>query len=368
MADGTAEESGAAPRPYGKLLVAALLASLVAVEVGLRLVDLRAGRDADFFAPPPTTHGLYEPHPYIGYVLQAGAGRDQGNYTFHINSLGFRGPEYAAEKPADVYRILCLGGSTTYGTGVSSDEATYPGQLEAMLNLVAAEGRKYEVWNCGVSGYNSAESLINLQLRLLQYDPDAIVIYHAANDARPIQARGFRPDYAHVRRSWVASEISGLERFLLRSWRTYAWLTRGTDSEEQLGALASYVFVPNFKDLHVPAGQAVPDRGVAAFLTNVRNMVAVARAAGVVPVLSTFATCSECQLPQDEDFLATVHRINQGLQALASDLDAPLIDVAARLSDLPEMYEDWMHFNDEGSRAHARVVVKAAKDAGLFEL
>ncbi len=50
----------------------------------------------------------------------------------HINSHGTRGPEFAAEKPANTIRILCLGDSRTFGWGLP-DEKTYSRQLERML-------------------------------------------------------------------------------------------------------------------------------------------------------------------------------------------------------------------------------------------
>jgi hypothetical protein len=50
------------------------------------------------------------PHPYLLYTLRPGY--EEFGYP-QINSLGYRGHEFAFEKPRGTYRILCLGGSTT---------------------------------------------------------------------------------------------------------------------------------------------------------------------------------------------------------------------------------------------------------------
>ena len=44
----------------------------------------------------------------------------------NLNSLGFRGPEFSEIKPSNTYRIFMVGGSTMFGAGASSDEATIP--------------------------------------------------------------------------------------------------------------------------------------------------------------------------------------------------------------------------------------------------
>ena len=78
-----------------------------------------------------------------GYVVEPVPGPN--SYATRINSLGMRGEEMTLEKPPGVYRILCLGGSMTYGTGTSESQHSYPAQLQTVLNSVAPEGVRYEV-------------------------------------------------------------------------------------------------------------------------------------------------------------------------------------------------------------------------------
>jgi len=65
----------------------------------------------------------------------------------HINSEGYRGPEFTKEKPANVFRIFTIGGSTTFGSGVF-DNQTYPYYLQEIYDQSKLEF-KVEVINIG---------------------------------------------------------------------------------------------------------------------------------------------------------------------------------------------------------------------------
>ena len=78
-------------------------------------------------------------------------------------------------------RIAILGGSTTYDTGVRDDAETFPARLQELLNA-GATAPPYRVINAGVPGYTSWESLIHLQLRILELEPDIVIVHHATND------------------------------------------------------------------------------------------------------------------------------------------------------------------------------------------
>lgn len=66
-----------------------------------------------------------------------------------INSLGFRDREYSVQKPPGVFRILCLGDSTTFGHWLPV-EKTYSKVLEELLNRIwKSSGMRFEVINAG---------------------------------------------------------------------------------------------------------------------------------------------------------------------------------------------------------------------------
>lgn len=358
------------PRLHRVLLALAVL--VVGAEIGVRVVDRVQGRDVGFFLPTENVYmNWFQTHPYMGFANRPGAKREgdltKGGYVFSINSLGLRGPEVTIDKPEGVYRILCIGGSTTFSSGAHEDHKTYPARFEHHLNALAPEGVRYEVWNCGVNGYNTAENLIFLALQLVEYDADAIVIYHAANDARPIQARGFRPDYSHCRRAWVLTELSSTEKWLLRNVRLYAWAARGLDPEEQLRALTHPIFVEGFKELHQRSDEIVPGEGLDVFFRNLGHMAVIAREHGIRPVFCTFAACAG-KNDEEERFVETVQAINERMIPFAAERDVPVLRISEALSEQCELFDDWMHFGDEGSDAHGRVAAEEAQRLGLFGL
>ena len=70
------------------------------------------------------------------------------DFDANVNSLGFRGEEINIDK-GDMYRILCLGDSFTYGWGVNIDDS-WPKKLETYLRTNGMEN--VEVLNLGQGG------------------------------------------------------------------------------------------------------------------------------------------------------------------------------------------------------------------------
>jgi uncharacterized protein YxeA len=95
-----------------------------------------------------------------------------------INSKGFRTGEFTAEKPDGLFRILCVGGSTTV-IGRTNEE-TYPALLEERL-LRRFPEKNLEVLNLGISKYGTRE-VVNLCAGAIRYHPDLVIKYNGAND------------------------------------------------------------------------------------------------------------------------------------------------------------------------------------------
>ena len=103
--------------------------------------------------------------------------------TFEItnyNSHGFRGNEFLEDKPLDIFRIITVGGSTT--AGVNSDGNTYPSFLQ---ELFLKNGFKnVEIINAGISGLTSSQEIKLIEQKLLDYEPDVLIVYDGWNDMR----------------------------------------------------------------------------------------------------------------------------------------------------------------------------------------
>ena len=99
-----------------------------------------------------------------------------------ISSQGFRAGEYEKRKPAGIFRILCLGDSSTFGYQMPL-ALTYHQQLEDRLNREAGGGgRRYEVINAGVVGYTALQGLVMYLSRGAEFTPDLVTAYFGVNE------------------------------------------------------------------------------------------------------------------------------------------------------------------------------------------
>jgi lysophospholipase L1-like esterase len=116
----------------------------------------------------------------VGLVV-AGAALEIGLRTAARLLARSPGPGPAATEASRAsFRILCIGDSNTYGTGVERSE-TYPAQLERFLNE-RSRGVRIEVTNLGVPGSNSSQVLHRLP-RYLEIDqPDLVIVLIGVND------------------------------------------------------------------------------------------------------------------------------------------------------------------------------------------
>ena len=97
-----------------------------------------------------------------------------------INSQGLRGSEFEIKKPNDTYRIIAVGGSTTFGSGVEED-FTWPTILQKSLNDLQPS-KRIEVINAGIGAATSLPNSILIKDRLTGFSPDLVIIYEGGND------------------------------------------------------------------------------------------------------------------------------------------------------------------------------------------
>ena len=99
-----------------------------------------------------------------------------------VNSYGFSGPEFSDDKPDNTYRIFAVGGSTTYGTGVK-DVETWPAFLQQKFDEIELDFN-VQVINAGIPNANSNHEYQMINDKLVQYQPDLIIMYDGVNDSQ----------------------------------------------------------------------------------------------------------------------------------------------------------------------------------------
>lgn len=116
----------------------------------------------------------------------------EGSIRFHTqsNSEGFRDIEHdltQKEKP----RLVALGDSFTWGYDVEANDRWTIILQERLPEI--------EVFNCGVSGYGTAQNLLLYREKVRKYKPDLVLLLYSGNDrfnnSRPITHGGYAAPY-----------------------------------------------------------------------------------------------------------------------------------------------------------------------------
>jgi len=268
-----------------------------------------------------------------------------------INEHGLRGRSFPAEKAEGVTRVLCIGDSMTFGTGVADEEA-WPAVLQGLLE---ARRERVEVWNCGVEGTNTLEQGAFLEQRLLGLEPDLVVLSYYVNDAQ----LGEGPKVPHSR----------LDKLLLRfAGNDPARLAKELRSVSRLAELLArrlWVRVSmkqyNAKNRQPYTAGSGQWKTVQAELRRIRDLCA-ARGSGFCMVLHP-------TLQREGEHLAT-HEAYRHVQAFCEEEGIACLDLEPALLPLP-VEELWvgplnMHPGAELDRVTARAIGDFLLDEGLL--
>lgn len=200
-------------------VVLLLVGGLVAAEVGVRIWAGVRGFDRERIGglvgravEPESTAGGFEltrsalvrpsEHADVVYELKPGVRGTLGGRLVHTNSHGLRGREIEREKPTGTFRIVGLGDSHMFGSGVAQGQ-NYLDRLERRLNSTAPPGRRYQTLNFATPGFNTAQEVAMFERRALEFDPDLVVIHFVNDDLGPprylgdpdARERGGSPSY-----------------------------------------------------------------------------------------------------------------------------------------------------------------------------
>jgi len=176
--------------------VRAILARVTLVIVSTAIAVKGADLFVGWYDPAGVSHFTYK-NQHDGYILQHETvaatwglavpvpNREiEAGVHYRINDLGFRGRDYAREKPDDVFRILLLGDSVTYGWGVEREER-FSDLVERELDERDPD-RRFEILNIAVPGYETTHQLYSWQKLGKTLDPDLVVVIFNQNDVQLI--------------------------------------------------------------------------------------------------------------------------------------------------------------------------------------
>jgi lysophospholipase L1-like esterase len=311
-----------------------------------------------FAVKPP----IYRPHPYTLYELNCDWRSADGRARH--NRAGFRGNEVQVEKPPGHVRVVCMGESTTYCTGIADDLATYPARLEAHLRNARGD-LDIEVINAGVGGYTSIENLLRLLFHVLPLSPDLVVHYYTHNDVHPRRMPHLSRDYREYSRSWYEPPSFGIAGRLRRRWL----LASG-----EIGTLVRRYdeYAGRRRSANVERNPPV------AFRTNMGALSLLAQHAGarvlfVNPPYRELGRNNGASADGSNLAYRAVWEHRRIVEELARETGASVYDLASEMpypddpKDIPnEHYLDAVHVNEQGADLMGRLIANAILKGGLL--
>jgi len=328
------------------LILSGSALALLIMEIVVRVLDLPPRP----LAPLPITNYRLSGNPVIGYEYRPGhkpSDRpfDASHRGFAINRSGFRDYEYAETKPAETYRIIVVGDSTTAGNDVRDLDNTYAKQLEKLLNTDNTMGMRYEVLNMGVGGYHTMQEIETLRVKGLKYNPDVVLVTFCINDFALHADGGVHKKLLEQTRLSTRNTVNDLYSTLLR-WSRLAFIMHHRIQLSQ--RVYDGLYIKN-----ILKGQTTVRAGLV-LLSELQERHGFSTLVVILPAFrTTFA----------EYKYASIHE--QVFQAAEGLPGIPIIDLLPRFARLDnnarKFSYDGLHMNEYGHRAMAEILLPIIK-------
>lgn len=278
----------------------------------------------------------------------------------HINSLGFRGSEIPKEKNQTETRILVLGDSITWADGLE-EEKTWVHQLQNDL-VSTNSGTSYRVINAGVGDIGMKEEVDILSETIGKVHPDHVLLQFYLNDSRPpwgfpneLGYRGF------LRHNSVLAETLYRE-IVLRNWIKEKGIIRGSYWYSLLNQLDWQHNRDDFLKL-VHAAQA--DWGVAwnkdswnAIDEQLSRLQTLSKQNNFTVTVVAFPVVYQVKSDFIENTPQTI------LKEKVEKLGINYYDLlpSLRKESQQELFYDYCHYNEAGSRIVAQSIAEFLKN------
>lgn len=364
------------------LLLFGLIVGLILLEGGGRIWLGNFASDATFasFA----TYNMiqqrkhrYTQHPYLSWYPTPNYVNQEGDKH---NSLGFRGEEVKNPKPKDQFRIVTIGGSTTYTTGVKSYKNSYPYLLQQELNNRGHE--TVRVINAGVGNYDSWNNLINFEFKVLDLNPDLLIVYMGDNDVEtrlvyPFDA--YRADNTGRIKAPSLPTINPWDRsVVVRMVMVPLGLSKSYGYLSSLNSAPTYVYgdcIRQKKRGTYPSGlfrkhsalDILEHNPPVYTKRNVKNIVAIAKEYDINVLLASFAFSPLSIETSSEFYKRAISENNNVIKQIADSYGLPFFDFAKAM---PSNKKFWVkrgvHVNKKGARIKAHLFTDYIEHNGLI--
>lgn len=314
----------------------------------------------------------YLPHRYLGFYNAPNYRSADG--IDWVNSLGYRGDEIQQPKPAGTFRIVCMGDITS----VDDVKKTFPAMLQQELRQKGYTN--VEVIDAYATRYTTWEGMIDFQTRILDLDPDLVILDYGFHDAK---ARLVWPPEQY------AGDNSGKRRSLpiMPNILEYSTLYRGVKlALEPRNEYARHTFRPHaslrFLDERVepyytddffvqkventyPSGifqsvsaaQMFQANKPIYFERNLEHIVLLAKYHNIDVIMTPFAYTTDTWDPfiNAPEFIDAHVEMKELTRQIAERHDVRYLDVSPQLNQREYFMSDGGHVTEEGAAKKAQV-------------
>lgn len=348
--------------------VLAAVPFLVAAAGAFVLGEIYVRSTMDYVVPPPwqAERSLYyAPAVFARHIFPAEVQTKSEipNIVYRINSLGYRGEEFAFDKPEGMRRIIFYGGSSVFDPWCTEGE-DWPRQVGDHLR--AAGFGNVETINAGIPGHATFDAVGRLLTEGHLLRPDYVVLSDTWNDLkyfrqeepilRSLKPIGNGDDPRFRYNNWLDRLLGNYSQLYIRLRRQYyVW-------KFDLGPEGSMPEVTPVTTLGT--------MGPAQYRLDVATFVDLARNAGIEPILMIeprlampdSADAEKARIYYHyvglthEGLVAAYERAEAILREVAAEKQVLLIEATAVLHGRDELFVDHVHLKKEGADELARIV------------
>jgi lysophospholipase L1-like esterase len=224
-----------------------------------------------------------------------------------------------------------------------------------------------------VPGYNSWEILVNLEFRVLDLDPDLVIIYEGTNDvhARMVEPSAYRGDDLGRRQAWQVPEVALWEHSaLLRITSRMMNFTRQVSIDDFVSSstYVSWPFEHRLSEDNLDPSEILKENPPVYFRRNLVNMSAIAKEHNVTILLSTWAHSPYLNDYASQDYYQLAFAENNDVvKEVAAEQQIPLFDFAEVMPQDATYWADGRHVNEAGAVVKAKLFAEFIDAEGLIE-
>ena len=343
---------------YFWIPIASIIAALLFLEASIRTYDLFRGYG--FFSnhrnlvSTTTTEQTRFPFRTYGFPLY----KEVNNVTY----ISSRHDElFPIQKPAATYRIVVFGGSSTENGHVySQTQIHYPLLLQSHLRK-ELNTENIEVINLGMSGYATPHSLILLELDVLSWDPDLVILSHNFNDLLASYWPNFTYDYSHKYGTQYYSHNISLPNHMFQHSQLY-WTAKFNLQAIQR-ATGPEITRKSY-------GDDLPKNTTHVFKRNLNTFIAIAKNNEVQVILGNQPLQRNEEYfdfhmrhkkyndivvyPLHDEFIIHHNTFNEIIKEIANETNVHFIDNDSVLANNEDLFIDFVHYTPAGVQVLAQ--------------